>query len=85
MANPKMRLEVSFNETTGEPLAAYLRIREGKVVQTKEITADIAFADVAEDGSLPGIDLLTPCQAEVLACSRRARTSFYRNRCLRWS
>ena len=33
MASPKFRLEVSYNETTGDPVAAYVRVREGKVAQ----------------------------------------------------
>ena len=66
MLNPKFRLEISFHETTGEPLAAYLRVREGKVAQTKEISEGIAFADYGEDGLLLGIELLAPCQVGVL-------------------
>jgi uncharacterized protein YuzE len=66
MGNPKFRLEVSYNETTGEPVAAYLRVREGKVVETKEISEGIAFADYAADGLLLGVELLAPCQVEVL-------------------
>ena len=30
MATPKFRLEVSYNEATGDPVAAYVRVREGK-------------------------------------------------------
>ena len=66
MANPKFRLEVSYSEKTGEPVAAYLRIREGKVVETKEVSAGVAFADYAADGVLLGVELLAPCQVEIL-------------------
>jgi hypothetical protein len=66
MGNPKFRLEISFNETTGDPVAAYLRVREGKVAETKEISEGIAFADYGADGLLLGIELLAPCRGEVL-------------------
>ncbi len=66
MANPKFRLEVSYHEATGEPVAAYLRVREGKVAETKEVIEGIAFADYGADGFLLGIELLAPCQAEQL-------------------
>jgi hypothetical protein len=59
-------MEVSFNETTGEPVGAYLRVREGKVKETKEVSEGVAFADYGEDGLLLGIELLAPCQVEVL-------------------
>jgi uncharacterized protein YuzE len=60
------RLEVSYNDTTGEPVAAYLRIREGKVTETKEISEGVAFAYYGADGDLLGIELLAPCQMDVL-------------------
>src|SRR5207302_10559013 len=66
MGNPKFRLEVSFNETTGDPVAAYLRVREGKVAETKEISEGITFADYSADGILLGIERLAPCRIEVL-------------------
>jgi len=62
----KFRSEVSYHETTGEPVAAYLRVREGTVAQTKELSAGVAFADYAADGELLGIELLGPCGATVL-------------------
>jgi uncharacterized protein YuzE len=67
MLPPKFRLEVSYHETNGDPVAAYLRVREGKVTQTKEISAGVAFADYGADGCLLGIELLAPCRADVLA------------------
>ncbi|MCI0380697.1 MAG: DUF2283 domain-containing protein [Gemmataceae bacterium] len=66
MSLAKFRLEVSYNETTGDPVAAYVRVREGKVAQTKEISAGVAFADYAADGSLLGIELLEPCRIDIL-------------------
>lgn len=66
MVSPKFRLEVSFNETTGDPVAAYLRVREGRVSETKEISEGVAFADYGADGFLLGIELLAPCQVAVV-------------------
>ena len=66
MGTPKFRLEISFNETTGDPVAAYLRIREGKVAETREISEGVAFADYGADGSLLGIELLAPCRVGIL-------------------
>jgi len=66
VVKPKFRLEVSYHEATGEPVAAYLRVREGKVVETKEVSEGIAFADYGADGSLLGVELLAPCGVEVL-------------------
>ena len=69
MAPPKFRLEVSYQETTGDPVAAYLRIREGNVSHTKEISAGVAFADYDADGSLLGIELLAPAAPRFLPAS----------------
>jgi hypothetical protein len=66
MPSPKFRLEVSYNETTGDPVAAYLRIREAPVFKTEEISEGIAFADYGPDGFLVGIELLAPCPLAVL-------------------
>ena len=66
MGSAKFRQEISYHETTGKPVAAYLRIREGTVARTAEIHEGVAFADFAADGSLVGIELLAPCPAEVL-------------------
>ncbi len=66
MDKPKFRLEVSYHETTGDPIAAYLRVREGKVAETREAIEGIAFADYGSDGFLLGIELLAPCRGEQL-------------------
>ena len=66
MPPAKFRLEVSYNETTGDPVAAYVRVRDGKVAHTKELSAGAAFADYSADGSLLGIELLAPIPIEIL-------------------
>ena len=62
----KFALDVSFSETTGEPVAAYMRVRAGAVATTKEVSEGAAFADYAADGRLLGIELLAPCSIEVM-------------------
>jgi uncharacterized protein YuzE len=66
MATPKFRLEVSYDETSGDPIAAYVRVREGEVAETKEIKDGAVFADYSADGSLLGVELLEPCGIEIL-------------------
>jgi hypothetical protein len=66
MAKPMFRMEISYDETSGEPVAAYLRVRGGEVAQTKEISEGVAFADYDDAGQLLGVELLAPCGADVL-------------------
>jgi hypothetical protein len=66
MLKTKFHLEVSYNETTGDPTASYLRVREGEIAVTKEVSDGVVFADYGEDGLLLGIELLGPCKADVL-------------------
>lgn len=61
MIDSKFALDVSFSETTGEAVAAYLRVREGEVATTKEVCDGVAFADYSADGRWLGIELLAPC------------------------
>lgn len=62
----KFKLEVSFNDGTGQPVAAYLRIRKGDVAETREVQEGVAFADYDNTGVLLGIELLAPCRLAVL-------------------
>ena len=66
MSKPAFQLEASVDEKTGGVVAVYLRVRTGEVAETKEITEGIAYADYDAAGLLLGIELLGPCQAEVL-------------------
>lgn len=66
MAAPKFRQEVTYDESTGEPVAGYLRVREGAVATTREISEGLVFADYGADGALLGIELLAPCAVEIL-------------------
>jgi len=66
MDKANFRFEVSYSEKTGEPVAAYLRVREGKVKETREILEGVAFADYGEEGCLLGVEFLAPCEVAVL-------------------
>src|SRR5262249_52075488 len=55
------RMEISFNEKTGDPVAAYLQVRAGEVAETKEVEEGVAFADYDSEGVLLGVELLAPC------------------------
>jgi hypothetical protein len=66
MTEPTFKLEASFDEKTGRPVAVYLRVRRGEVAQTKEVKEGVASADYDAHGTLLGIELLSPCEVAVL-------------------
>lgn len=59
-------LSVSVDEKTGHVRAAYIRVRKGEVSVTREVAEGRAFADYDANGSLLGIELLAPCEVQVL-------------------
>jgi hypothetical protein len=65
-AHQHFRLEISFSETTSEPVAAYLQVRSGEVAETREVEEGVAFADYDAGGTFLGIELLAPCPVAVL-------------------
>lgn len=66
MRGHSLRLETSVDERTGRMRAAYLRVREGAVARTQELKDGVAYADYDADGLLLGIELLGPCEVQVL-------------------
>jgi hypothetical protein len=66
MHDPAFKVRFEVDEQTGEPLAAYFRIREGEVAETKEVVEGSAFADYDADGWLLGVELLAPCRGLIL-------------------
>jgi hypothetical protein len=66
MKPPTFRLDVSFDDKTGNLIAVYLRAREGEVARTKEIKEGLAYADYDAEGVLLGIELLGPCDVKEL-------------------
>jgi uncharacterized protein YuzE len=57
---------VETDKRTGSTLAVYLRVRHGKARRTREYADGNAFADYDKKGRLLGIELLGPCQVEIL-------------------
>ena len=66
MTKQAFHLQASVDDRTGQIAAVYLRVREGSVAKTKEVKEGVAFADYDADGLLLGIELLGPCEVEVL-------------------
>jgi hypothetical protein len=66
MAKQAFRLEASVDEKTGGLVAVYMRVREGDVAETREVQEGVANADYDSQGLLLGVELLGPCQVEVL-------------------
>ena len=66
--SPFLRLDVSFNERTGEAVAAYLRVREGKVAETpgRSQRASPSLIGAIPRESCSGSSCLAPCQLAVL-------------------
>jgi len=59
-------VETSVDDQTGRVIAVYLRVRQGDVAETKELEEGVVYADYDSAGLLLGIELLGPCQVEVL-------------------
>lgn len=80
-------IEITTERRTGEMLAVYFQVREGKATQVKEFADGSVFANYARNGELLGIEMLAPCEIKVLdkiAASEdakyRAQTrDFFRN------
>jgi hypothetical protein len=62
----RFKLDVSIDDRTGRPRAAYLQVREGAVAETREVSPGRAFADYDGQGRLLGIEFLAPCGVELL-------------------
>ena len=60
------QIEVDTDDATGDVLAVYFRIREGRVRKTSEFADGLAFADYDVNGRLLGIELLGPCRISIV-------------------
>jgi uncharacterized protein YuzE len=65
MKSMSFNVKLSVEKNTGRILAAYFRVREGKVAKTLEFANGNAFADYNAKGELLGIEQLGPCDAKV--------------------
>ncbi len=59
-------INVETESDTGEVLAVYFRLREGKSATVREYADGNLFADYDKRGRLLGIEMLAPCEAKVL-------------------
>jgi uncharacterized protein YuzE len=66
MNNFSFRVTVETHNRTGEVLAVYFEVLEGKTKTTKEYAGGSVFADYGKRGELLGIEMLAPCRASVL-------------------
>ena len=66
MGNPRFNVSISTDERTGRVMAVYFRLRQGEVDDTREILEGKAFGDYDQDGLLLGVELLAPCEVDVL-------------------
>ena len=62
----QMTMTVSAHQESGQILAAYLHIREGKAAEVREYGEGAAFANYDSKGRLLGIEFLAACQIKVL-------------------
>ena len=60
------QVNVETNNRTGEVMAVYFKVREGMSHKVKEYEKGNVFADYDRKGRLLGIEMLAPCQAQVL-------------------
>ena len=80
-ARPKFRLEVTYDETTGDPVSAYLRIREAPVSKTEEIKEGIAFVDLERTVSWSGSNLWRRARSMCSTASRRMSRNRFVSSC----
>ena len=60
------QISIETETETGQVLAVYLQIREGKSATVKEYADEKVFADYDKHGVLLGIEILAPCNVQVL-------------------
>jgi hypothetical protein len=59
-------VSVETDDQTGAILAVYLRMRNGRVADTREHAEGAVFADYDRHGRLLGNQVLVPCKTQVL-------------------
>ncbi len=59
-------VSVTTDKATGRVMAAYLKVRGGKVAKTVELEEGTALADYDSRGRLLGVELLAPCRLAVM-------------------
>ncbi len=61
-----MKLTVEANKESGKTSAVYFLIRAGKSATVREFAGGNVFADYDSNGRLLGIELIGPCEINVL-------------------
>ena len=60
------QISVDTDDETGQVLAVYLRVRAGRVRETREFAGGKAYADYDVHGHLIGIEILEPCRVSIV-------------------
>jgi len=60
------RMNVEVNHRTGDIMAVYFQLRQGKSSKVREYADGNVFADYGRNGKLLGFELLAPCRATIL-------------------
>lgn len=60
------KLNITIDDETGRLTAAYLRVRQGQVAETREVMEGKVFADYDASGALLGVEFLSQCTVAVL-------------------
>jgi hypothetical protein len=61
-----LKITTETNKATGDLVAVYFYVREGKSAEIREYADGRAFADYNRQGELLGVELLAPCEITVL-------------------
>jgi uncharacterized protein YuzE len=68
MGDVQLTVEMSLNEPAMAPTAAYFRVREGRVIETRDVGKEsVLFADYDATGRLLGVEVLAPDKVNVLS------------------
>lgn len=59
-------ISIETDERTGDVMAVYLKFRNGKAARSEELVEGSAFANYDAKGELIGVELLAPCEVDVL-------------------
>ena len=59
-------VSINTDDATGDVLAVYFQVRNGKVHETREFANGAAFADYNKQGELLGIELLSTCKVSIV-------------------
>jgi uncharacterized protein YuzE len=60
------QITVTTDDKTGEVLAVYFYVRQGRVRETREFADGNVFADYDVNGRLLGFELLGPCKVSIV-------------------